>query len=436
MRHSESMLNDSEPEPEASKSGRYEAQARHVLVSFTPAPDQDPELLMIQLVRDRVIHVCPQPHRRGFMAMTFMAWGLDSNSEQHAGQQARAVVRVWAQATSRHRLQAWARMFPGGVVQPLEAHLWMDSVTRRRNSDKSPELFCSPATVRMPKKKWGLACGTPVLDIAKHLTDLETSLDTSPLALLAKLALLDADLSLSKSELSISDCEEEDEDDEEEDEDEGWDTLFDSDAEEEDQDSDEGCLTDKRRASVCQKGDTPAMAPQSRPTRKKNRRRIVDSEEEEEDSEEGCLTRPTTRTRKRLKIPDSEEEDEDDGCLADMQRAGAGGSAGAPSTIVSTLKSPYTWTPNMSFLMLKIADEVCANEKVPPSLNPNLFPQYLDAIFETMKPRISNLGRWNGSRSPTNAEICLQLDHLKQNYGASASEFKTAMMDIELQLPC
>ena len=147
------------------------SQARLVRVLFTPAPDQDPALLLCQLVRTGIISACPQPARW----LQFMAWGV----EQHTGQQTGAVpvVHVWAQAMHQHappRLEAWARMFPGGLVQPMNAQGWISTLKYR--SKQSPELFCSPEKVRHAgKDKFGAALGTPVCDMEQHLAALSAA---------------------------------------------------------------------------------------------------------------------------------------------------------------------------------------------------------------------------------------------------------------------
>ncbi len=129
---------------------------------------EDPTELLSHLLHRRVIDLCPQPDR----GLQFIAWCLQQSSdEQTSG------VCIWARAAppQRPRMSTWQKIFPGAVIEPMQAQQWLRTLTSRAQHSG---LFCSPATVNVFSAYKGVAGGTPVLNIQQHIQDITPQLQS------------------------------------------------------------------------------------------------------------------------------------------------------------------------------------------------------------------------------------------------------------------
>jgi len=139
-----------------------------VVCAFFSTEEEDPTELLLHLLHRRVVDLCPQPER----GLQFIAWCLQqSTNEQKSG------VCIWARAAppQRPRMSTWQKIFPGAVIQPMQAQQWLRTLTSRAQHSG---LFCSPATVHVFSAYEGVAGGTPVLNIEQHIQDISPQLQS------------------------------------------------------------------------------------------------------------------------------------------------------------------------------------------------------------------------------------------------------------------
>ena len=141
--------------------------------------DHDPTQLLIDLLRRRMISLCPQLDR----GLHFMAWCVQSYPGQHTS----GTVYIWARATpGRHPSRtAWKRTFPGAPIELMHADQWLNTLTNRAQNHG---LFCSPAKVKVSNAALGsIVGGIPVFDMEQHILDMSESpaLESAPTEQLA-----------------------------------------------------------------------------------------------------------------------------------------------------------------------------------------------------------------------------------------------------------
>ena len=136
------------------------------LVRASFSTDHDPTQLLIDLLRRRMISLCPQLDR----GLHFMAWCVQSYPGQHT-----STVYIWARATpGRHpSMTAWKRTFPGAQIELMHADQWVNTLTNRA---QNRGLFCSPAKFKVSNAALGsIVGGIPVFDMEQHILDLSES---------------------------------------------------------------------------------------------------------------------------------------------------------------------------------------------------------------------------------------------------------------------
>ena len=148
------------------------------LVRASFSTDHDPTQLLIDLLRRRMISLCPQLDR----GLHFMAWCVQSYPGQHT-----STVYIWARATpGRHpSMTAWKRTFPGAQIELMHADQWLNTITNRAQNHG---LFCSPAKVKVSNAALGsIVGGIPVFDMEQHILDMSESpaLESAPTEQLA-----------------------------------------------------------------------------------------------------------------------------------------------------------------------------------------------------------------------------------------------------------
>ena len=148
------------------------------LVRASFSTDHDPTQLLIDLLRRRMISLCPQLDR----GLHFMAWCVQSYPGQHT-----STVYIWARATpGRHpSMTAWKRTFPGAQIELMHADQWVNTLTNRA---QNRGLFCSPAKVKVSNAALGsIVGGIPVFDMEQHILDMSESpaLESAPTEQLA-----------------------------------------------------------------------------------------------------------------------------------------------------------------------------------------------------------------------------------------------------------